>query len=160
MLQIAIDNFVRDYDYKPSADEVNSIVIPNNFQNKLTNPYTESTIAVTTGTITDLQTLGTILYDQTTGKNQYYTQLCALVIINIGPQCWGPILPLNCQSYCGQNNRRRCISKHSWSRVAQIITSTTIIVYIIYVRLNQSNSKVLIWVSRQIHYTRFCSSCR
>jgi len=68
MLQIAIDNFVRDYDYKPSADEVNSIVIPNNFQNKLTNPYTESTIAVTTGTITDLQTLGTILYDQTTGK--------------------------------------------------------------------------------------------
>jgi len=69
MLQIAIDNFVRDYDYKPRADEVNSIVIPNNFQNKLTNPYTESTIAVTTGTITDLQTLGTILYDQTTGKN-------------------------------------------------------------------------------------------
>jgi len=68
MLQIAIDNFVRDYDYKPSADDVNSIVIPNNFQNKLTNPYTESTIAVTTGTITDLQTLGTILYDQTTGK--------------------------------------------------------------------------------------------
>lgn len=68
MLQIAIDNFVRDYDYKPSADEVNSIVIPNNFPNKLTNPYTESTIAVTTGTITDLQTLGTILYNQTTGK--------------------------------------------------------------------------------------------
>jgi len=68
MLQIAIDNFTRDYKYKPSANEVNNIVVSNNFQNKLQNPYTESTIAVTTGTLTDLQTLGTILYDQTTGK--------------------------------------------------------------------------------------------
>lgn len=68
MLQMAIDNFTRDYKYKPSTDEVNNIVIPNNFQNKLQNPYTESTIEVTTGTLTDLQTLGTILYDQATGK--------------------------------------------------------------------------------------------
>ena len=68
MLQIAIDNFTRDYKYKPSVDEVNSIVIPNNFQSKLQNPYTESPIIVTTGTLTDLQTLGTILYDQSTGK--------------------------------------------------------------------------------------------
>ena len=68
MLQIAIDNFTRDYKYKPSVDEVNSIVIPNNFQGKLQNPYTESSITVTTGTITDLQILGIILYDQTTGK--------------------------------------------------------------------------------------------
>lgn len=68
MLQMAIDNHIRDYKYKPSADEVNNVVIPNNFQNKLQNPYTESPIIVTTGTLTDLQTLGTILYDQSTGK--------------------------------------------------------------------------------------------
>jgi len=68
MLQIAIDNFTRDYKYKPSVDEVNSIVIPNNFQSKLQNPYTELPMTVTTGTITDLQALGIILYDQSTGK--------------------------------------------------------------------------------------------
>lgn len=68
MLQIAIDNFTRDYKYKPSVDEVNSIVIPNNFQSRLQNPYTELPMTVTTGTITDLQTLGVILYDQSTGK--------------------------------------------------------------------------------------------
>jgi len=63
-LQIAIDNFVRDKQYKPSIEEVNNTIIPNNFQNKLLNPYTESLMIVGT----DLQTVGAVLYDQATGK--------------------------------------------------------------------------------------------
>jgi len=68
MLQMAIDNFTRNNKYKPSTTEVNNVIIPNNFRNGLRNPYTTTTITVTTSTKVDVTPLGLVMYSPTTGK--------------------------------------------------------------------------------------------